>query len=559
MAEGPCRHGSRSWVAALLLAGCAPTLAGGDKATPADNTDNTDNDGIPDGSDGGAAGDDGAGDTGPAGDTGTAPLSCGLVHDLATVHHTEGDTIAFTVSCTGDAAPLSVLGAGPAATFDPATGAFSWPTDGADGGRHTLTLGAERGGGALPETLALTIWIADDPDAPGATLPTPATYTEEWGLPVVHIEVGRDLSETEQDATITVRGTTVEGRAKVRGASSASYPKNSYTLDFDSDELGVVPEWGERTRGHMVLTSTFDDNSYMRQRLGFELWARMAAHTGEPRLTPRTFFAVVYINRRYHGLYMGCDRIDDEYIRHMGYDGEGNLYKAVSHDANFRLTAASGATKSSLRAGYTKEEGDPEDWSDLEALVAFTGAADADALFAEGDAHLDVAEFADWLLWARYTLAEDSAGKNAYLYRGDDTATFRFSPWDLNAAWGQNWYTARRPATTDNDYHWNNQVFALLQTSATGQALLAERAAALRAPGAPFDPDELVALVDEWEALLLPSIDRDWARWGGEYRRFDRWAGARTSADDWTTPEEERAYLRDWIRARSAHLEAGDW
>ena len=87
----------------------------------------------------------------------------------------------------------------------------------------------------------------------------------------------------------------------------------------------------------MVLITSFDDISYVRQKLVYDLWAEMADFQDVHRLTPRTFFAVVYINGEYQGLYTGCDRIDDEFVRHMGFeDGEGNLYKAVSHDANFK-------------------------------------------------------------------------------------------------------------------------------------------------------------------------------------------------------------------------------
>lgn len=124
----------------------------------------------------------------------------------------------------------------------------------------------------------------------------------------------------------------------------------------------------------MILTSTFDDTSYVRQKLVYDLWKAMAEFQNEHRLTPATFFAVVYINGVYQGLYVAvsdlppilslyltlfyailtpfyssftqfysaftqCDRIDDEFIRHHDLpSGEGNMYKAVNHDANFYLT-----------------------------------------------------------------------------------------------------------------------------------------------------------------------------------------------------------------------------
>jgi spore coat protein CotH len=214
----------------------------------------------------------------------------------------------------------------------------------------------------------------------------------------------------------------VAGQAKVRGATSAGYPKQSYTLKFDDEELGVE-EWGHKTRGHMVLITTFDDASYLRQKLVYDLYRAMADHQGVQRLVPRTFFAVVYLNGVYQGLYVGCDRIDDELARHSGFaDGEGNLYKAVSHDANLRLTGAGRGGRSpkrSLHAGYDKAEGPPGDFSDLDRLVAAIGGA-SDADIAAGRAGMpngiDIAEFMDWYILVGYAAAGDSAGKNSYLY-----------------------------------------------------------------------------------------------------------------------------------------------
>ena len=58
----------------------------------------------------------------------------------------------------------------------------------------------------------------------------------------------------------------------MRGATSASYPKRSYTVKFTEGELGVKGWHGGKTRGHLVLTTTFDDATYVRQKLVYDLW-----------------------------------------------------------------------------------------------------------------------------------------------------------------------------------------------------------------------------------------------------------------------------------------------
>jgi hypothetical protein len=444
-----------------------------------------------------------------------------------------------------------MAGAGDGASLDSESGAFRWVTDGRSGGRYDVTIAAAAPDGL--ETTNVTFWVADSPTADNARAPRPLDYTEEWGLPVVHIEMDAAPTEEEQDATITVRSEQVTGFTKIRGASSVSYPKRSYTLDFVSDELAVT-EWGDRSREHMVLITSFDDNSYIRQKLGYDLWMAMAEHTGDQRLTPRTFFTVVYINGEYQGLYTACDRIDDEFLRHMGTEGEGSLYKSISHDANFYRTDAGGRTKTWLGVGYEKKEGDPDNWNDLYALVDLTGQSD-DATLWNNHPGIEMEEFADWMLWAQLTLAQDSAGKNAYLFADPVAERWRLTPWDLNESWGQNWYTLRIPATTRNDYYWNNRVFYMLQEYPEARAFVEDRYA-LYSDGGPFQTDVIHGMIDDYVTTLGPSIDRDWDRWEDQYRTFGRWQGSRDASGDWTTPAEELAYMRSWVAERLAMYEA---
>jgi hypothetical protein len=321
-------------------------------------------------------------------------------------------------------------------------------------------------------------------------------------------------------------------------------------LDFEGEEL-EIDEWDGPSRGHLILTTTFDDNSYVRQKLIYDLWQAMANHQDVDRLTPRTFFAVVYLRGSYQGLYMGCDRIDDEFVRHMGFSsGEGNLYKAVSHDANFRLTNVSGNPKSRLSAGYEKPEGLPEDdYSDLEALVAAVGGASLSDVASGAAGNLDLDEFMDWFILVSYTLAEDSAGKNSYLYTGEDSANFRFVPWDFNQSFGQTWRTLRRAADTDNDYVQRNRVFEALQADPVVAERLWSRMAELRQDG-PLNPTWLNRQIDRYLEVLGPAPQRDEDTWRSAYRNYESWEGIRDAAGDWNDHEEEVQYLRQWVDDR---------
>ena len=264
----------------------------------------------------------------------------------------------------------------------------------------------------------------------------------------------------------------------------------------------------------------------------------MAEHAGQARLTPRSFFAVVYLNGVYHGLYTAVDHVDDEFMEQMGFLREANLYKAVSHDANFY-------NKSNLHSGEPLD-----DFSDLDELVAFTGGSTPTDLIDGAAAWLDLEEFMDWFLLVHYSESGDSAGKNSYLAHDPAGGPFRFAPWDFNHSWGQNWYTARVPSSALNDFSSRNAVFAAIH--AVRSEALWDRFRALRADEGPMSTPWVTGRLDAYYALIEPSAERDWAKWAQDYQAFSRWSGHRSGAGDWQDYQGEKAYLYQWVQERGA-------
>lgn len=476
---------------------------------------------------------------------------CGLKSDLVERNHTEGDTVTFTVSCANPlVTEITAVGLPEGARFDGRT--YWWRTGPADGGRIDQVFAVSDGRSSVPDAETVTFWVADDPSAADDVPVVPAAYREEWGVPVVHIETAGSLStDAWADATVTWQGRTYAAGVQIHGRTSSHYPKTSYALKFEEDAL-PIDAWGA-TRDHLLLVTTFDDNSYVRQKFVYDLWAAIAEYWGEPRLTPRSFFAVVYLDGRYHGLYLGLDRIDDEFLEQSGFDRRANLYKAVHGDANFALTDADGLAKTSLHQGYEKKEGEDDGFGDLDALVAFTGAA-APAELVAGDG-LVLEEFMDWFLLVHYTAAEDSTSKNAYLYHPLEGGPFRYVPWDFNASWGQNWRTYRVGADFDDPFTGENRVFWAMQEDAATRDAMEARLSRMRADG-PFALAWQIATLDAYYALIDRSAGRDWDTWGARYGEYSGWEEHRTGRDDWTDYEGERAYVYQWVRDRAAWFDA---
>jgi spore coat protein H len=428
-------------------------------------------------------------------------------------------------------------------------------SNGGSGGRYELLFSVRiEDDTGFPATLSTQFWIGDNPDATDAVAPDPLSYTEEWGLPVFHVESDGSIGTSYENATIVFEGQSYPAEIQKRGAASISYPKNSFGLRFDEPELDLENQGIPQRRDHLVLITPFDDNSYIRQRLIYELWEGMADYWGVQRMTPRTFFAVMYLDGSYFGLFTASDRIDDEFALHMGLSKEGNLYKAINHDANFYLTTSGGSAKSSLSTGYEKKEGEPMSgdgaFDDLIELVEMTGSSSPNDFIPVADEWIQTDEFMDWYHLVQISVSYDSAGKNSYLYNdpGADEP-FRYVPWDFNHSWGQDWRTFRVGYETDNDLTGTNAIFAHLLWGNSEE--LMGRYKAMRADGPLSDAWLLGEINDYWEELG-PSIDRDWNKWGASYQSYSSWSGTRNSYGDWTTPQEERAYVEEWISARGA-------
>jgi len=458
------------------------------------------------------------------------------------VYVSEGEPVAIVVGCRGEgtATTFAVEGLPDGAAFDAGSATFTWTPRLDQAGKYVLPVFAR---GGAPDAGIVTVWVADAWAEPENTPVNPLAYEEEHGLPVFHLEVPRATNDADDvPTTMVYRGRPWALEIKYRGAASAYYPKRSYTLSFPSDDEFDDAGEGFDNRRKIVLTTLFDDNSYLRQKLCYELWSAMDTS----RHDVQSMLAVVYVNGAYEGLFLVTDHLSGEYWEDHGYDEDGSLYKAVSHEANFYATYGD-APKYTWHDGYEKQEGVEGDWSDLDALVEFVATAD-DATFTAGiTAYVDLDEIADWWILVRFTEADDSGGKNAYLHVDAATGLTHHAPWDFNHSFGQTWQTERQSAATDYDFYWSNNLFRrLLVDPVHGPRLQARMREQLATT---YASDAVLARIDAHMARIGPSAERDWEKWADEYRSYGGWYW-RT---DWTDHAGEVAYLRQWVTDRAGY------
>lgn len=493
----------------------------------------------------------------------------------------EGQSVEAQLRCAlgskSTANAFEVANLPPGASFDAATAMFHWTPTLSQAGVYTIEITHTESG----ETGNAKIGVADAFDKSGnQPIADPKTYTEEFGLPVLHLTVPDSIDshavdpETDKTtwnaATVVYRGHVYTAEAKYRGNSSLKYPKKNYSLRFaDEDQFSEVIIPGAVTsRRHLELVTTFDDPSQVRYRLALELWNRM----DPSNVRVRQFGLVLFVNGKYAGVYGATDKISASLFGHFGYSDLGNLYMGIDHDANFAKfrynepkPQVETAAKSSLSEGYEKKDGTPEQgqagaFDDLAALVDFV-VNSTDAKFeAELAQRLDLDNYYNWFIHASAIQAFDTFGKNSLHYHDPSSdAPWRVVLWDFNESFGQRWQTARFEQSlkladivyqssggigyTNRNYLWRR----IWNHPKLSTQLKARYASMLRGT---LSKGAVVTLFDEMVEQVATCAKRDDRRWQTEYKSYFR----SSRSDDFLDSGGEAAYVRGFIERRWTDL-----
>jgi hypothetical protein len=204
---------------------------------------------------------------------------------------------------------------------------------------------------------------------------------------------------------------------RVRGGSSAYYPRKSFKFDFNkgyyfrlSPDIDPVEE--------INLNSAYSDKAYIRQTLAFETYRDI----GSPYSI--SFPMRVQQNGAFYGVHIFVEQPDERYLERQGLDPVGALYKMYNP-----LTSA---TKVGKRTRLD------EDHSDLQALIDGVNLPDAMRTKYLFD-NVNIPSVISYL--AATTLIHDMecGHKNHYLYRDTEgTGEWMFLPWDKDLSFGRN-------------------------------------------------------------------------------------------------------------------------
>ena len=232
------------------------------------------------------------------------------------------------------------------------------------------------------------------------------------------------LDEEYHETAITFNGVTLDSVAiRTKGGSSLSSVANSssdrYSFKVDINEYVS----GQKFFGlkKFTLQNSFNDPSYMREVIAYELMDEM----GVP--TPEHAYVNFYVNGELFGLYLMVEAVDGEFVEKHFTNSNGDLYKpdGTGSDLLWLGDDIQSYTDINLQTN--------EDTTDNGAFINFVESLDKGETSA-----IDI----DTLL--RYMSVSTSLSNldsyhgplahNYYIY--DDDGVFSILPWDFNESFG---------------------------------------------------------------------------------------------------------------------------
>ena len=365
-------------------------------------------------------------------------------------------------------------------------------------------------------------------------------------LPTRDTKVPCVLSVTTQSGDVEWDG---PAEIWIRGRSSASVAKPGYGVELQdgagasvsADLLGMGGE------SDWVVDGLWYDRLLVRDKLGYDLyrsWAR-ANRTAESALCELS------INGVYHGVHALVERIerdDDRVDIADGASGGGAFVLTQTDEDCFHTnTSTYGCMKLvSPDDGDLSADGALAIESWLAAMESAVDTAERTGDRAALWEHIDIDSAVDAVLLEEYFKNEDAFYTSMHVWK-DEGEALHFVPWDLDMTFGQ------FPGYNDYDnpeawIQYRPRLWAVMAMDPVFNTRLVERWRELRA--GPLATTVVYERIDALQAILGPAIDRNFATWPIEAIDYGGWFYPVSTYAD------EEAYVRTWIAARAAFMDA---
>jgi hypothetical protein len=338
-------------------------------------------------------------------------------------------------------------------------------------------------------------------------------------IPVIWIDVedGKNPSKSEErEALLGLEGMRYQARIKVRGSSSAQYPKKQFSVKLRAEdsklEVGLL---GMARASSWVLGGPYADKTLIKNALGLAQGRQLFPYA------PQMRWVELILNGDYHGVYNLTEKIERAKNKvDIPSVKEGGFIVKVDAGASPYVESEQG-TKYTLV--YPEEDDNDNEASApvMEGLAEWLSAFEASLSTENYTDYVYVESFIDYFLQEELWKNIDGFRKSMYLYRGADHKVHMGPSWDFDlGAAGVNFYGGTqvegwRHASLHfwfiaDPVNWFNQ---LLRHPEYRQKVVA-RWRELRKPGALFSDDRIRSMIDENVQILNKGpASRNFSRW----------------------------------------------
>ena len=200
---------------------------------------------------------------------------------------------------------------------------------------------------------------------------------------------------------------------RIRGDSSRDYEKKSLKVKI-SDSLSI------NTKMILNFNAEYSDLSFLRSFLASKIFKKM----NYPCFS--TSFSKIYINNKYHGLFLEIENMDKQFLKNNGLNPSGDLFKATKDGACLY-------SLKELESKWEKKTNKKSSWVSLEELIYdLSNIKDAD-FYDYIKEHFNYPMLIDFLAINAFIANGSTYYHNYYLYQDqENNGKWILLPWDLD-------------------------------------------------------------------------------------------------------------------------------
>ena len=230
----------------------------------------------------------------------------------------------------------------------------------------------------------------------------------------------------------------LEANIKIRGETSATYPKVGYRIELSKNE----PLLGMRDDDDWQLFASYYDYTRLKVKLSFNLWRSLLSLDLDPTaILPRSRYVLLYFNGEFQGLYLLAEK-DDRKLLGIEQNTATN-----STNSSLIFQAKDYTNFTIYRAGDWEQDWPNEDEGYyvkdkiLPNLINFVNNSDNETFFHPEFgvyANFSKINLIDFFLFNFFILHGDFWDKNYFIARNSHDSLFYLIPWDFDISFGQN-------------------------------------------------------------------------------------------------------------------------